>query len=180
MFESHVTVEDFSEEGFRAKCKDIGVKPVVIYQDSGGRPVQMMTQEFFKSTDRDAAVARLHEIADQFGTNCKRRKLEEIVGGRAKSLPPHDYLEFHLKYSPVAPLTFSAHVLQLGGKTSMNANGNCYATANDRATYEKLKSGLIGHNFISEAFECIVFDSNPSYDFVHHCDCGLKVVPIYE
>jgi hypothetical protein len=111
-FEAHVTVaplERAAQDHFRAVCRELGVKSVLIELPGGSTPSQPMTSSYHRG--ELSAVA--HEVADlsrslrQHGFAVTRIKVEAMVGNagvpetdaEARALPAGNYFEFHVKVS---------------------------------------------------------------------------------
>ncbi len=185
MFESHITVSHIDDEHFKRACSKLGVKPVIIENDTGSHQRQLMTAKFHHTTDQLAALAEMYELADQLAlvSYVKRRKLELILGKRYEfPLPKHLYLEFHLKYEvdPECLEEFREAVKALGGHTATNvAKDSKYQFASTRTQlgYFKLLKGLSAYKRVSVIRECVVFDDNQTLDSGWcGCECGIKVV----
>lgn len=191
MFESHITVDKFEEEDFVAKCKEIGVKPILIKMDSGAdfQP-QMMTGCFHHTDDVNVAKREMEVIASQFSFII-RKKLELIIGKKTTELPEHLYLEFHSKFEvPRSRIYhFLLETIENGGHASKNDfklssdedKVFCFATARDKKVMKKLITKL-SHQYklINTIMECVVLDSNPQLDIHWHgCnDCAIKTIDL--
>ncbi|RDJ35566.1 MAG: hypothetical protein DWQ19_12175 [Crenarchaeota archaeon] len=171
MYESHITVTNIKDEEFKSVCQTLQVKPVIIEEDTGSGVRQTMTARFHKTHDEKQAFDEMNELASHFGNRVIRRKLEKIVG--KGEMPPHLYLEFHLKYEVPKNRVkeFVNKVSVLGGHTSQNiikqANGENvfqFATAREPEVYHRLRDELQEFNRINVIRECVVFDDNPNID----------------
>src|SRR5215213_8164239 len=59
-YEAHVTIDaadDATRERFRARCRELGVKPVLIDLPEGVTPSQPMTSSYHRGTVGEAAAA---------------------------------------------------------------------------------------------------------------------------
>lgn len=190
MYESHVTVTGMDDGEFVSLCRNLGVKPVIIEEDTGSDGLrQMMTAKFHFTDDLDRAMAEMKSIASNFCT-VRRCKLEYIVGSSKTPLPEHKYLEFHTKYEledyEVEP--FLKVISSLGGHTSRNVlkhpthpNRHYYfATSRDRLVWKRMLAALSDYSRVNSIMECVVYDDAPEIDCVWaHCGtcCGLKAIP---
>lgn len=182
MFESHVTVTSESSETFKNTCKELGVKAILIEQDTGSNNVdQLMTAKFHTTDQYDVAFQEMEKIASRF-KNPIRRKLERII---SKYEQPENflYLEFHskyeLRYDQVE--TFLSLVRDAKAHSSTNTfqrnDGIFYfVTARDEKKYQQLRFALRQYKLVSTIRECVMFDSNPDLDIGwHQCqDCQMK------
>lgn len=187
MYESHVTVVGIGDDEFKDACRTLGVKPVIIEDDTGSPHRQVMTARFHKTADRFVAEAEMLAVADHFGPAVIRRKLEKIVGKRG-AVPEHLYLEFHLKYEVPEDAVgeFTRTVLGCGGHTARNAAApgppgvvHRFATARSEEAVRGLSDGLSGYVRIQSLMECVVFDDNPELDSGWSCsmECPIKEIP---
>ena len=177
MYESHITVNGLDDDEFKYVCSRIGVRPVIIEDDTGSGIRQMMTARFHKTNDQRQALNEMEAIASEFKT-VVRRKLEKIIG-KKDSIPDHLYLEFHLKYEVEDTDQFVADVTSAGGHASRNVvKQSQFATARSVETYLRLKDVLSKYRRVNGIMECVVFDDNPAIDIGWcGCECGFKEIP---
>lgn len=190
MFESHITITGFADSSFQSLCRNIGVKPVIITDDTGSSLRQLMTAKFHKTNNFEEAKNEMFQIASYFSKHVIRHKLEKIVGKHSQ-IPPHKYLEFHSKYEiPYNQISeFTDIVIKSGGHTSQNIlkiNPNNqktfrFATARNIGVYQKMTQNLHKYQRINSIMECVVYDDNPYIDKNWHgCDsCQLKSMPAF-
>lgn len=175
MYESHITVNNFTDEEFKLHCKELGVKPVIIEDDTGSNTRQTMTARFHR-TGLPEALFEMNEIANYFGDNVIRRKLEKIISKNSE-IPPHLYLEFHLKFE-TSDEKFASMVEAVGGHSSRNIAKNRkyqFATVRTLEGYERLKR--LNYHLVGTIRECVVYDDNPGIDSGWcGCECGLKMI----
>lgn len=184
-YESHVTVEGMNPQRFQRICKEIGVKPVMIEQDTGSGVDQMMTAKFHPGVDLNCAMSAMNEITRHFLPYVCRRKLEVIVGKRTH-VKNYLYLEFHSKFllRRGSLHDFVRIVRDLGGHTSRNSLKHeagsdkiyHFVTTRDLSLMEKivkrLSAGPERYAYMGIIRECVVFDDNPTIDRHWAHDCG--------
>ena len=180
MYESHITINGLEDEDFKTICKRLGVRPVIIENDTGSNTRQLMTARFHKTNSQQQATQEMEAIASNF-KNVVRRKLEKIIG-KTDTIPDHLYLEFHLKYEVKESQLdqFVKTVIKAGGHTSKNVvKQSQFATARNKETYFRLKNDLRNYRKINGIMECVVFDDNPNIDVGWHgcAGCMFKNIP---
>ena len=179
MYESHITVRMKRAE-FLEICHDLGLKAVVIEDDTGSSAEQqMMTAIFHRCDDPKVALREMQDIAKKF-YKVIRRKLEKIAS-KNDPVPDCEYQEFHSKfYVPDHRLEkFKEMVLSNGGHTATNTMraGYRFVTTRDYEQHQKLVSELKWNNFefFGTMREFVIYDDNPMLDDKWVCiACPLK------
>ena len=133
-FEIHVSVSPGAdEEAFRARCAEIGVKPLILsLEDGHGRTSRdMMTSSVFHGTN-SGAMAEMERISRGVAPfSVMREKVETVpwhpkaprMGMADQNMPTNCYFEAHLSVTvPKENLTeFCGKWTGLGAATSINA-----------------------------------------------------------
>lgn len=145
LFEVHVTVKTLADENarttFQKHCSDLSefgfpasVKPVLIENESGEIPTQMMTASYHRGTLGDVHLQafRLSQALVRAGYVISRTKIESLLSNlgvpvtdeEAARLSPDCYFEFHIKLrlagdAPLKPLQAIAE--RHGAHLSRNA-----------------------------------------------------------
>lgn len=193
MFESHVTIEKVNKEYFIDICHKIGVKPVIIKDDTGSHiTTQMMTAKFHKTDDLVTAISEMFSISECFD-GVIRRKLEFIIPN-SDEIPKEikkriKYFEYHLKYSvPKNSVDFFRNMVkECGGHSSRNIakdtrNDYVFATAREIEVKHELirKLGYAGFDLGWVIREAVIYDDNEDMDSNWRCyECPLKRIENY-
>jgi len=193
LFEVHVTVETPKVEDtmarFEMHCADLSpygfpfaVKPILIQNESGEVPTQMMTSSYHRGSLADVHLEafRLSQALVRAGYVVARTKIEALLSSRgvpitdeeAKRLSPENYFEFHIKLRlagdcPLEPLRGLAE--RHGARLSRNALSKCVETTamgqvveSWQRRFVNLRLYQVGRDTALERFQACVSDLEES------------------
>jgi hypothetical protein len=176
-YEAHITVDCNDEERFRARCKELRLKPLSIELSHGLHKVQFMTSSFLKGAFGDV-MRNAHESAALLDKDfpVQRVKLEAMMNNSI--VPDHcrpgQYFEFHVKiHDAVLFDELEAECARHGAKLSWNRRkpgeyltaSRAYGAKEDALRhYDGLLAGLSGYRLSNRLREYVCHDSAPGFD----------------
>jgi hypothetical protein len=155
-FEAHVTVEAFDDaerERFRAVCRALEVKSVLIELPQGTTRSQPMTSSYHRGRLAEVVqeVARIARTVRAEGFPVTRIKLEAVVGNtgvpetdeEARRQPAGNYFEFHVKVD-LPPGADLERLLDLCQRHQAHLSSNAFRQEADGCTQRFVTQRVYG------------------------------------